>query len=458
MIDTGKIIAIKGQIVEVEFDKDKPSMHDLLILKDDPTVMMEVYRSASKNSFYCFLFRSSKKLHRGAHIINTREPIKIPVGKELLGRVMNIFGEALDGQGEIAAKEKRNLFSKEIHYDNILVPKEVLETGIKVIDFFSPILRGGKVGLFGGAGVGKTILLTEIIHNVVILHKEDNVSVFAGVGERAREGQELYETLKSSDVLKQVALIFGQMGENPVTRFRTAMAGVTMAEYFRDTLGKNVLFFIDNIFRFAQAGYELGTLMNQIPSQDGYQPTLSSEVASLQERLVSTDNASITSIEAVYVPSDDLTDYAVQSIFPFLSSTVVLSRSIYQEGRFPAVDLLASTSSGLNEETVGAKHYNALIGAQNLIKKAVSLERVVSLIGESELSAADQLIYKRSHILKNYMTQNFHVTEGQTGKKGFYVTLAETVNDVDQILSGRYDDVPAETFLNIGSLKDLLKK
>jgi F-type H+/Na+-transporting ATPase subunit beta len=453
----GTVVAIKGQIVEVEFRGVKPAINEILTLERDPTAILEVYASSADETFYCFLMRSSQELQRGMKVINTNKSLVVPVGKALLGRVINVFGEVLDGGPALQDQKQNPISSTTVPYDHISVPKVVLETGIKVIDFFSPILKGSRVGLFGGAGVGKTILLTEIIHNVVVLQKENNVSVFAGVGERAREGHELHQTLKASNVLQKVALVFGQMGENAAVRFRTAMAAITIAEHFRDVEKSNVLFFIDNMFRFAQAGYELGTLMNQIPSQDGYQPTLASELATVQERLVSTTSGTMTSIEAIYVPSDDLTDYAVQSIFPFLSSTVVLSRNIYQEGRFPAVDILNSTSSAINMETVGENHYSLYIASQSLLKRAVELERIVSLIGESELSTADQAIYRRSKILRNYFTQNFFTTESQTGRKGSYVALAEVVGDVGQILSGRYDDVPAQSFLSIGSLKDLMK-
>ena len=455
--NTGKIIAVRGQMVDVEFHHSKPNIRDIITLKDYPQIVMEVYSSSSATIFHCLLFRRSKKVRRGVSVVNTKKPIEIPVGKELLGRIINLFGEPLDHKAAIESENKRSIFAEEQNFQDIVVPNTILETGIKAIDFFAPILKGAKVGLFGGAGVGKTVLLTEIIHNVVILHEEDNVSVFAGVGERAREGQELYEVLEANKVLQKVALVYGQMGENPAMRFRTATTGVRIAEYFRDEEKKNVLFFIDNIFRFVQAGYELSTLRRMIPSQDGYQPTLPSEVASLQERLVSNSKGNITSIEAIYVPSDDITDHGVQSIFPFLTSNVVLSRTIYQEGRFPAIDLLSSTSSGLTREIAGAEHYEVLIKAQNLLKKAVALERVVSLIGESELSASDRVIYKRARIVKNYMTQNFFVTQTQTGKPGQYIKREDTVRDVATIISGKYDDVPPETFSFIGSLKDLLK-
>lgn len=449
----GKIIAIRGQIVEVDFLSDPPNIHDLLYLQDDSSVRLEVYASSSDSSFFCLALNSSSKLKKGKKVVKTMESIKIPVGSEILGRVVNLFGEEVDGKGKISSKVKRSIHNSAIPYDAVLAPSEVLETGIKVLDFFAPILKGGKVGLFGGAGVGKSVLLTEIIHNIVILNKSKNVSVFAGVGERIREGQELFETLEESKVLPQVALIFGQMGENPAVRFRTAFSAVAMAEHFRDVEKKNVLFFMDNIFRFAQAGYELSTLMSSIPSEGGYQSTLFSEMATLHERLVSTKNGSITSLEAVYIPADDIADAGVQAIFPFLDSTIVLSRQVYQEGRFPSVDLLASASSAANPAVLGEQHYKALLEAQNVLKRALSLERIVSLIGEAELSAADQKIFKRARLIKNFMSQSFFTTFLQTGRKGVFVPLKKTIDGVEKILEGKLDNIEAEKLMYVGELK-----
>lgn len=453
-MNKGIIIAILGQIVEVLFEEEAPLVHDILVLEEDETSSMEVYASSGKKTFYCLLLSSSAKLARGKTVLNTQAPIMIPVGEQILGRVIDIFGRPKDGKAALDG-EKKAIFGKDVPYEDIVTPSTMLETGIKAIDFFSPILKGGKVGLFGGAGVGKTMLLTEIIHNIVILHKEESVTLFVGVGERIREGQELYETLNENKVLPSVGLLFGQMGENSAIRFRTGLAGVTIAEHFRDIEKKHVLFFLDNMFRFAQAGYELSTLMNGIPGEGGYQATLSSEMARFHERLASTKKGAITAIEAVYVPSDDITDYGVQSIFPYLDSTVVLSRNIYQEGRFPAMNLLASTSSALNRETVGDLHYQALIDAQTLLKRAAALDRIVSLIGESELSVEDQLIYKRSRLLKNYMTQSFFVTQSQTGKKGKYVPLKDTLADVRTIIDGKIDDREIEKLLYIGNLGEI---
>lgn len=454
----GKVTSVKGQIIEVEFLEDKPRIYDVLLSKDDQTIKMEVYTSASPTSFYCLALTHVSSLHHGSIVVSTGQPIKIPVGPEMLGRVVDTLGEPQDGQGEIKTKESRPIIAKDVSFENVAIPKDILETGIKVVDFFTPIIKGGKVGLFGGAGVGKTVIISEIIHNLVILNPEKNVSIFTGVGERTREGEELYQTLIESKVMQGVSLIYGSMGENPALRFRTAFTGVTLGEYFRDSMGKDVLFFIDNIFRFAQSGYELSTLMNAIPSEGGYQATLASEMASFHERLVSTKTNAITTFEAIYVPADDLTDSGVQAIFPYLDSGLILSRTVYQQGRFPAIDILASNSSALNPDTVGDEHYQTALDAQALLKRAMSLERIVALIGESELSSEDQTVYKRAKMLKNFMTQNFTVVEQQTEKKGVFVTVKDTVADVRAILNGKTDVLVPEDLLYIGTLKDVEQK
>jgi F-type H+-transporting ATPase subunit beta len=449
-MNKGKILTINGQIAEVQFVDEMPQIHDILVLENNLEIKMEVFTSASATSFFCLVLSPVTTLARGTIVLNTKQSLTLPMGDEVLGRVMDIFGNPQDGKGAINAHSMKPIFTRDVPFNQLATGSKILETGVKVLDFFCPILEGGKVGLFGGAGVGKTILLTEIIHNIVILNKNTSISVFAGVGERTREGQELYESLGESGVLNSVSLIYGAMGENPAVRFRTAIAAVALAEYFRDEKKKNVLFFIDNVFRFAQAGYELATIMNSIPSEGGYQATLSSEMGLVHERLISTQEASITSFEAVYVPSDDITDHGVQSVFPYLDSTIVLSRSIYQEGRFPSVDMLSSTSGTLNSTTAGETHYKTFLASQSLLKKAVSLERIVSLIGQGELSKEDQQIYKRAQILKNYMTQNFFTVENQTGRKGVYVSRKDTVNDVRDILEGSYDQIDPDKFLHIG--------
>jgi F-type H+/Na+-transporting ATPase subunit beta len=455
---TGKVISVKGQIIEVEFLEDKPRIFDVLEYKENPSVKMEVYTSASPTSFYCLALTSTYQLHHGSIVIDTNQPIKVPVGPELLGRVLDTLGFPQDGLGELKTKETRPIIAKDMSYANVSIPKELLQTGIKAIDFFVPIVKGGKAGLFGGAGVGKTVIISEIIHNLVILNPKQNVSVFTGVGERTREGEELFETLKESQVMQGVTLVYGSMGANPALRFRTAFTGVTIAEYYRDILKKDVLFFIDNIFRFAQSGYELSTLMNSIPSEGGYQATLTSEMASFHERLVSNLSNAITTFEAIYVPADDLTDPGVQAIFPYLDSGIILSRSVYQEGRFPAIDILSSNSSSLNPDVVGNEHYEIALDAQTLLKKAMSLERIVSLIGQTELSTEDQTSFKRAQMLKNYMTQNFTVVENQTERKGVYIPIKDTVADVKAILSGDVDKLSPEDLLYIGSLKDVQGK
>ena len=449
----GKIKSIRGNVVEMEFLESQPEIHEMILAVDNRAIKIENIMSSKKNLYYGLVYSGSEKIKRGEAVVGTGKSFEIPVGEAILGRVIDIFGLPMDGKGEIKNDLTWSVFQSSPTFLKVLTPTSIQETGIKSIDFFAPILQGGKVGLFGGAGVGKTILLTEIIHNIVVLSKSESTCVFTGVGERIREGQELYESLEKNQVLSQVASIFGQMGENSAIRFRTAFAGVTMAEYFRDIAKKNVLFFIDNIFRFAQAGYELSTLTNAIPSEGGYQSTLISEMADFHERLVSTESGKLTTIETVFVPSDDMTDQAVQSIFPYLDSMVVLSRQVYQEGRFPSIDLLSSTSSGLSSEIVGKEHEQAVRGAQSILKKSVSLERIVSLVGESELSAEDQVIYKRAKIIKNYMTQNFFVAQSQTGKKGDYIPVAQTVKDMIEIIDGKHDDRKPEEFLYIGAIK-----
>lgn len=450
----GHVKQIKGQVVEVEFLLDKPQVHDLLVLSEDKEVQLEVYASASPTSFYCIVFSQVEKLYRGAQIINTKKPIQIPAGQAVLGRVMNLFGKPLDGKGEIKTRDQKSIYSKESGFDRVALSREIIQTGIKAIDFFSPIIKGGKIGIFGGAGVGKTILLTEIIHNIINKNPEDTVSIFAGVGERAREGQELYQALEESKVLDHVCLLYGSMGENASVRFKTAQAAVAVSEYFRDDAKKNVLFFIDNLYRFAQAGHELSMLMNTIPSEGGYQPTLTSEMASLHERLFSTTENNITSFEAIYVPSDDMLDYGVQSVFTHLDANIVLSRNIYQEGRYPAVNLLSSISTALRPEIVGKTHARTVIKAEQLLKSASGLERIASLIGESELNEQDKVIFNRAKLLKNYMTQSFFVTEPQTEKPGVFVPVNDTVDDVAAILEGKYDSINPTQIKDIGSLKN----
>jgi F-type H+-transporting ATPase subunit beta len=453
----GRILSIRGQVIEVEFKRRRPAIHDVLVMETRPEIKMEVYASSGPDVFFCLALSSTNNLFRGARVINTEKPALFPVSPKMLGRAVDIFGNAHDTLGEIVAENSWPIHRETRLTSDIVTPKEILETGIKVIDLFSPLTRGGKMGLFGGAGVGKTILLTEILNNVVGLAKDSTLSVFAGVGERSREALELYQALDRSGVLKSSSLVFGPMGENPAVRFLSAFAAVTLAEYYRDELKRDVLFFIDNVFRFAQAGSELSTLTNVIPSEDGYQATLETEMADFHERLVSTRSGEISTIEAVYVPADDLLDHGVQAIFPYLDSIVVLSRNIYQEGLLPAVDIIGSSSSSLNPEVVGDFHYQVALKARAVLKQAQALERIASLVGETELSREDRLTFGRARRVRNFMTQQFFVAEAQRGEKGVFVPVKTTTQDVKAILEGKYDAVPEERFLYISSLKQIKK-
>jgi F-type H+-transporting ATPase subunit beta len=456
----GKVIAIRGQVVEVHFSGEKPSLHDIVVAESDPSIKMQVHSSSGRDRYYCLLLTDASSIARGAPIINTRKPIVIPVGEQLQGRVIDFAGNVRDGGNAIETKDSWPIFREGPIYSDIGTNQQIITTGIKGLDLFSPMLRGGKIGLFGGAGVGKTILLTEIIHNIIQMDGENagkNLSVFAGIGERSREGQELLESLKAGGVLPYTSLVFGHMGENPAIRFLTGYTALTISEYFRDMLKKNVLFFADNVFRFAQAGNELSLLMNMIPSEDSYQSTLSSEMASFHERLASNNQNSITAIEAIYVPNDDILDQGVQSILPYLDSTIILSRSIYQEGRLPAIDFISSTSSALTPDLVGEEHYQTALLAQSILKRAVSIERIVSLIGESELNPEDKVTFRRAKLLRNYLTQNFSTVEKQTGRKGVFVPLEKTIKDTNDILKGEYDTFSEEKFLYIGSAEEVKK-
>lgn len=450
------IVAINGQIVEVEFLlKYEPKIKDILHLKDDLETKLEVVSSSTQNSYYCLSLNNLEKLGRGKVVINTEKKLLVPAGNNVLGRAFNIFGHTFDGKGVLSTDTFVDLDTQiNLPLENVSVSSSVLETGIKAIDFFAPTLKGGKIGLFGGAGVGKTILLNELINNIIINSdsKKKTVSVFSAVGERSREAKELYDSLLANNASEYVAMIVGQMGENPAIRCKTAYAGAALARYFRDQNKSDVLFLIDNMYRFAQAGNELSTLMNMLPSEDGYQPTLVSEMGQLHHKLVSTNEGYITSIEAVFVPSDDFTDFGVRSINPYLNSFIILSREIYQQGILPAIDLLESSSTALTRDIVGDFHYNAYESAKNILQKAKTLDRIVSLIGFSELSLDDQITYKRSQIIKNYMTQDFFVTSKQTGKIGVYVKLIDTVEDVLDIVEGKYDKENPENFLYKGKI------
>jgi F-type H+-transporting ATPase subunit beta len=453
--DQATIISLEGNVALMRFPTTQPVMNEIVTLRSNPTAKFMIYRSGEENTFYALLLTDVTTITRGEEVTHTGEQLSVSVGEQLLGRVIDMFGNPLDGGPELKGLTRHSLFAPSKTLAETVVEETILETGIKVIDLFAPITKGGKIGLFGGAGVGKTILLTELMHNIVTEKNAQTISIFAGVGERVREGQELLESLRERNILPQTALVFGPMSENPAVRFLTGFAGVTIAEDIRDIVQKDVLFFIDNIFRFAQAGNELSLLMNTLPSEDGYQATLNSEMARFHERLSSTHTHTITTVEAIYVPNDDLLDQAVQSVMPYLDSIVVLSRSLYQQGILPAIDILSSTSSVLTEEIVGEEHYKTAVAAQSLLKNAKSLERVVALVGESELSESDKLSYRRAQKIQNYMTQNFFTTTAQTGKIGTSFARGDVVGDVKAIMEGLYDDVEPDAFLFIGTLKDL---
>ena len=450
MNQKGEILSILGNVVEVEFHDGNLFLGEILVLEDEPEAKLEVVSAIEKEVFLCFSLTKSESLYRGAKVEKTDQTLKIPVSQVLLGRVINIFGHPIDNLPQFEIKEKRAIYQHSPVYRETILKKELIETGIKVIDFFAPLIKGGKLGIFGGAGLGKTVLLSELMHNVVL--RERGIVVFAGIGERIREGYELYETLKRTDVLPSTVLVFGQMNETAAIRFKVGLSAATIAEYFRDTQEKDTIFFIDNVYRFLQAGNELSTLLMNIPSEGGYQATLDSEIGALQERLVSTEKASITSIEAVYIPADDITDPGVQAIIPYFDSMVIFSRDVYQEGRYPAIDILASSSSVTTPAILGEEHYQALLEAKRILERYKELQRIVSIVGETELLMEDRIVYHRARKILNFMSQDFFIITEQTGKSGQYVEREKTVQGVRKILKGELDRLPDEELLDIGDL------
>ena len=449
----GTITSINGQIATVAIDNDVyPALSEILICPDDPTVILEVF-TQSENKIFCQILSNPDRLFRNMVIYGTGSDLKIPVGKAVLGRIIDLFGNAKDNLAPISKLNQTSIYSKAPSLNIVKSSYSILETGIKAIDFLTPIQKGGKVGFIGGAGVGKTILLTEILHNIT--NKQKNaISIFAGVGERIREGQELYQRLKESKVLNNTVIVLGQMNENAAIRFRVALAAVAQAEYFRDVAKADVLFFIDNMFRFVQAGAEVATLLGTIPSEQAYQATLQTEISTLEDRLIPTDNGTITSFQNVYVPADEITDAGVVAVTSFLDTAVVLSRSVAQKGIYPPVDLSQSSSSTLSKVLLGEAHFKALTQFQQLLGNFYKLSHIVAIVGEEELSAENRILYNRTKKVINYLTQPFFVTENQTGKKGVSVPKNATVKDIEVILSGKLDNIPADKFMYIGSLKE----
>lgn len=452
---TGKIIQVMGPVVDVVFeDETLPAIRDALEVKNgDKKCVMEVAQHIGNNTVRCIMLASSEGLHRDMEVIATGSGIKTPVGEQTLGRLFNVLGETIDGGDALEGGEQWEIHREPPTFEEQNPAEEILETGIKVIDLLAPYAKGGKIGLFGGAGVGKTVLIQELIHNIATEH--GGYSVFTGVGERTREGNDLYYEMKESGVIDKTCMVFGQMNEPPGARMRVGLTGLTMAEYFRDKGGKDVLLFIDNIFRFTQAGSEVSALLGRMPSAVGYQPTLQTEMGALQERITSTKSGSITSVQAVYVPADDLTDPAPATTFAHLDATTVLERSIAELGIYPAVDPLASTSRILDPRIVGTEHFEVARGVQEILQKYKELQDIIAILGMDELSEEDKLVVSRARKIQRFLSQPFFVAGQFTGLEGKYVPIAETIRGFREILEGKHDDVPEGHFLNAGSIDEV---
>ncbi|MCX6752359.1 MAG: F0F1 ATP synthase subunit beta [Candidatus Nomurabacteria bacterium] len=457
MQNKGTIKRIIGPVVDVNFGESLPEIYNALeVMNGNKKIILETEQHLGGGVVRAVAMDTTDGLSRGMEVVNTGAPISVPVGKETLGRIFNVLGEAIDdmpaqANGKTMVAEKRMpIHRKAPEYVKQATKVEILETGIKVIDLICPVLKGGKVGLFGGAGVGKTVVIQELIHNIASNH--GGYSVFAGVGERTREGNDLYHEMKDSGVLPKVAMVFGQMNEPPGARLRVALSGLTMAEHFRDVEGKDVLLFIDNIFRFTQAGSEVSALLGRIPSAVGYQPTLSTEMGILQERITSTDKGSVTSVQAVYVPADDLTDPAPATTFAHLDSTVVLNRSLSEIGIYPAVDPLDSSSTILDPNIVGAEHYNVSREVQRVLQRYKDLQDIIAILGMEELSEADRELVSRARKIQKFLSQPNFVAEQYTGRKGVYVPLADTIRSFKEILEGKHDNKSENDFYMQGAL------
>ncbi|MDF7637521.1 F0F1 ATP synthase subunit beta [Leuconostocaceae bacterium ESL0958] len=458
---TGKVVQVIGPVVDVAFEEGQtvPEINNALLvdLGDEKTLTVEVSIAMGNGVVRTIAMDSTDGLQRGMAVTDTGKPIEVPVGEATLGRVFNVLGQTVDNGPAIAADVEHDPIHREAPaYDELATATEVLETGIKVIDLLAPYIRGGKVGLFGGAGVGKTVLIQELIHNIAQGH--DGISVFTGVGERTREGNDMYYEMKESGVLAQTAMVYGQMNEPPGARMRVALTGLTMAESFRDNEGKDVLLFIDNIYRFTQAGSEVSALLGRIPSAVGYQPTLASEMGKLQERITSTKKGAVTSIQAVYVPADDYTDPAPATTFAHLDATTNLERSLTQQGIYPAVDPLASTSTALDPEVVGQDHYEVATEVQRTLQRYRELQDIIAILGMDELSDEEKVTVNRARRIQFFLSQPFSVAETFTGVKGEYVPVSETVRSFKEILDGKYDDLPEDAFRNVGVIEQVVDK
>ncbi|MEA3383237.1 MAG: F0F1 ATP synthase subunit beta [Campylobacterota bacterium] len=454
----GKIIQIMGPVVDVEFDGYLPAINDAIeVPGTKEKLVLEVAAHIGDSRVRTIAMDMTEGLTRGTKVVATGAPIMVPVGEEVLGRIFNVIGEPVDDGEAVSADAPRMSIHRDAPaFEEQSTSTEMFETGIKVVDLLAPYAKGGKVGLFGGAGVGKTVIIMELIHNVAFKH--DGYSVFAGVGERTREGNDLYYEMKESNVLNKVALCYGQMSEPPGARNRIALTGLTMAEYFRDEKGLDVLMFVDNIFRFAQSGSEMSALLGRIPSAVGYQPTLAREMGMLQERITTTKKGSITSVQAVYVPADDLTDPAPASVFAHLDATTVLNRKIAEKGIYPAVDPLDSTSRILSADVLGDEHYNTARGVQSLLQKYKDLQDIIAILGMDELSEADKLVVDRARKVEKFLSQPFFVAEVFTGSPGKYVELADTIKGFKGILDGSFDHMPENSFYMVGGIDEAISK
>lgn len=456
--NVGKVVQIIGAVVDIRFESENlPSIFDAITIKNgDVTVVCEVAAHIGDNVVRTVAMSSTDSLKRGMDAISTGNPITVPVGEKVLGRLINVLGDAIDEKGNIPSDEKWSIHRPAPKFEDQKTSTEIFETGIKVIDMLCPYLKGGKIGLFGGAGVGKTVLIQELINNIAKEH--GGLSVFAGVGERTREGNDLYYEMIESGVINKTTMVFGQMNEPPGARMRVALTGLTMAEYFRDVENKDVLLFIDNIFRFTQAGSEVSALLGRMPSAVGYQPTLATDMGTLQERITSTKNGSITSVQAVYVPADDLTDPAPATTFSHLDATTVLSRKISELGIYPAVDPLDSTSRILSPDVVGEEHYNVARNVQEVLQKYNELQDIIAILGMDELSDDDKIIVARARRIQRFLSQPFNVAEAFTGIQGKYVPLEETIRGFKEILDGKHDDLPESAFLFVGTIDEVVEK
>ena len=454
----GSVSQVMGPVVDVRFeDGHLPAIYNALTVPvGERTLTVEVAQHIGDNTVRCVAMASTDGLQRGAAVTDTGAAISVPVGRETLGRIFNVLGDPVDNLPALETEERWDIHRPAPAYDELSTSTEILETGIKVVDLICPYSKGGKIGLFGGAGVGKTVLIMELINNIAKQH--GGLSVFTGVGERTREGNDLYNEMKESGVLEKTALVYGQMNEPPGARMRVGLSGLTMAEYFRDTEGQDVLLFIDNIFRFTQAGSEVSALLGRMPSAVGYQPTLANEMGALQERITSTKKGSITSVQAVYVPADDLTDPAPATTFAHLDATTVLSRSIASQGIYPAVDPLESSSRILSPDVLGEEHYKVAREVQRILQRYNELMDIIAIMGMDELSDDDKLLVQRARKIQRFLSQPFFVSEKFTGIEGTYVPLSETIRGFKEIIEGKHDDLPESAFLFVGTIDEAVAK